>query len=175
MLDLLNPYCENVSKMSATEFEKYCYRILKQYAERENLNNFIIEHNKKINAYDGEYQIDIYAEFTALNMKIKILCECKKLDRPVERKVVAELAQKLQSCKLNKGVIISTSGFQSGAAKFAEEHGIALIQILEKSIIFIHDSFYCDKKRIMNKYHMATDYYGMLCDDYGFPIKQIYP
>lgn len=37
----INPYRDFVSSISATEYEQYCTEILKQYAEAENLKDFL--------------------------------------------------------------------------------------------------------------------------------------
>jgi restriction system protein len=41
------------------------------------------------------------------------------------------LHSKLQSAGAQKGIVFSSSGFQSGAIKFADAHGIATIQLTE--------------------------------------------
>ena len=41
---------------------------------------------------------------------------------------------KIQSIGAQKGIIISTSGFQKDAVKYAQAHGIALWQIVSSSI-----------------------------------------
>lgn len=124
---------EYVCSISSTEFEEYCLKILNGYAEEEKLNNFTITHNVKIPVFDGTYQIDIYAEFTAMSVTFKVLCECKQYSKPVGRDKVAELHSKLESIGAHKGILLSTSGFQSGAVEFAKAHGIALIQVYDSS------------------------------------------
>ena len=176
----LNPFLEISAEMNPTEFEKYCMEILKAYAEKEKLIDFSITHNEIIKAHDGEYQIDVYAEFTALNVRFKVLTECKKYSSSVERKIVAELQQKLISVGAHKGIIISTAGFQSGASLFAKEHGIALIQIMSKHIRYVQNNvnpthnqqFY----EIQFEFHKnMPDYFGFICDESGFPMDEIYP
>ena len=115
--------------LSPTEFEKYCLEILRGYAESENLNNFSIEHDKKIKVSDGKYQIDVYATFEALGCKIKILCECKRYKNPVNRDKVVILHKKLDSLGAHKGILMTNNRFQSGAIQYAKEHGIALIKV----------------------------------------------
>ena len=112
-----------------TEFEVFCMETLKAYAERENLQNFSIKHDQKIESDDGTYQIDVIAEYTALGAKNVVLIECKKHSNSVKRDVVTNLHAKLQSLGAHKGIIISTVGFQRGAVQYAEKHGIALWQI----------------------------------------------
>lgn len=118
-----------ICDLTPTEFEKYCLEILAGYAEEEQLKGFSITHNEVISATDGDYQIDVFAEFTAMGAKFKVLCECKQYKNAVSREKVTVLHQKLQSLGAQKGILLSTSGFQSGAIKYAKEHGVALIRV----------------------------------------------
>lgn len=120
---------KSIYELTPTEFEKYCLEILKGYAEEEKLKDFSITHNRIVSVTDGDYQIDIYAEFTAMRSNFKVLCECKQYKGAVSREKVTTLHQKLQSIGAQKGVLLSTGKFQSGAIKFAKEHGIALIHV----------------------------------------------
>lgn len=117
-----------ICNLMPTEFEKYCYDFLNGYAQNEGLQDFKITHNKIINASDGKYQIDVYAEFTAMGSRFKVLCECKKYKNRVNRDKVAILHQKLASIGAQKGILISTSDFQSGAIEYGKAHGITLIK-----------------------------------------------
>jgi len=130
----VNPFRELPVTISPMEFEKFCMETLKAYAEKESLQNFIIKHNQIVEAYDSTYQIDVLAEYTALGCKNTAIIECKKYSRSVERAIVAELHSKLQSIGAQKGILISTSGFQTDAVKFAKQHGIALWQICSRTI-----------------------------------------
>lgn len=120
--------------LSPIEFEKHCYNILKGYAEEECLKDFTITHNVRIESYDGTYQIDVYAEFTALNSKFKVLCECKQYTSSVSREKVAVLHDKIKSIGAHKGILLATSDFQSGAIQYAQVHGIALIKVEDHTL-----------------------------------------
>lgn len=130
----VNPYRELDTSINPTDFELFCMDVLKAYAEKEHLQNFNIKHNQKIEADDGTYQIDMLAEYTALGSKNVVLIECKKYTRSIERDVVTTLHTKLQSLGAQKGIIISTTGYQSGATQYANKHGIALWQICDNYI-----------------------------------------
>lgn len=130
----INPYRELSADISPEDFELYCMETLKAYAQKEGLQQFQIEHNQKIKAHDGTYQIDVLADYIALGCKHTVIVECKKHYRNIERSVVMELHEKLKSIGAQKAILISTSGFQIGAVKFAEEHGIALWQICNRTI-----------------------------------------
>lgn len=120
-----------VCSITSTEFELYCMEILRGYAEEKKLPDFKIEHNVKLKADDGTYQIDVYITHTSVGADMKILAECKQYKRSVGRDKVEVLESRLRSLGAQKGILLSTSGFQSGAIQFAEKHGIALIQVFD--------------------------------------------
>ena len=118
-----------VCSITPTEFERYCKEILLGYAEEEKLPDFTIIHDTKLTAHDGTYQIDLYATFTAMGAEFKVLCECKQYKHRVNREKVVVLADKVKSLGAHKGILLSTSDFQSGAIQYAKEHGIDLIKV----------------------------------------------
>lgn len=134
MREVINPYREIEASITPKEFETFCMETLKAYALRENLQDFTITENKIIEVDDGTFQIDVYAEFTALGTKNKVLVECKRHSNPIKRELVAVLYDKVRSIGAQKGILISTTGFQSGATKYAQKHGIALWQICDEYI-----------------------------------------
>lgn len=176
MSEIINPYKEFVAEITPNDFEKYCLEILKSYAEKEKLQQFEIVHNTKIESSDGIYQIDVYAEFVALGVNFKVIAECKRYSTPVNREKVVLLTDKIRSLGAQKGILISTSGFQSGAVKYAKEHGIALIQIFSKSVRFFQMSA---SREIDEAYLMFQQlyprYYACEYDEYGFPMQEVYP
>ena len=119
------------------EFELW----VKEYLEKcGNINDINIHHNIILNAYDGDYQIDVYCELEILNITIKILIECKKHAHPIKREVVQLLDAKLKSTGSQKGIIFSISDFQTGAQEYAEKHGIALIKVINGEVIYVRKS-----------------------------------
>lgn len=128
---VINPYRELPASITPLEFENFCMETLKVFAEKENLQNFVIRHNQKVETHDSTYQIDVLAEYIALGCKNTLLVECKKHTNSIKRSVVTDLYSKIQSAGAQKGLLISTAGFQSDAVKFAGEHGIALWQVCD--------------------------------------------
>ena len=117
------------ANISPTEFEQ----LVKEYLEGagKDLKDFKAVHNVHLLKSDGEYQIDVFAEFEVLGASFKVLVECKRHKNDIKREVVQLLYDKLRATGTHKGMIFSTSGFQSGGYNFAEEHGIALIRLIE--------------------------------------------
>jgi len=174
---LSNPFGNFSSSITSAEFEEYCLTVLQEWANLDNLKDFTITNNIKLTKNDEEYQIDVYAEYTAINVKFKILIECKHQKRPVERDEVILLNDKIRNLAAHKGILISTSGFQSGALERAKVNGIALLQIMDKRILFYQASLQkIDEYKIefQKQYppYVTFEYSGAITD---FPDKKIYP
>lgn len=167
-----------ICDMDPIEFEKACLEILKGYAEEEQLKDFEIIHNKIIKSSDGKYQIDIFAKFTAMKSQFKILCECKRYKYSISREKVAVLHQKLISIGAQKGILISTSDFQSGAIEYAKAHGIALIKVDDYHFEYLchsNDNMQCDDDPFLYVEQHMPSYvaYDYTCD-MNEP-KKVYP
>lgn len=121
------PIEDSFVDMSPTDFEKYSLRILKTNMGQ--LDNVYFEHNKIIKANDGTYQIDGLIEFDVMGVHYKTIVECKLYKNPVKREIIQKVYDNLRAVGAQKGIVISTSSFQSGAIEYAQEHGIALIQM----------------------------------------------
>lgn len=180
MASSLNPYENISSSISFEEFELFCIEVLKGYAIRDDLKNFNILHNQKIKAADGLYQIDIFASFTCMDLLFKLLVECKCYQRAIERKVVTDIYARMNSLGMQKALIMSTSGYQAGAIEYAKVHGISLVQVIDKNILFITNSVGYQNPTLI-KIKLAYQrklpkYCALLLDnDLGLPHDIIYP
>lgn len=126
------------TEITPTEFEELVHSYLSNLGET--LEKFEAKHNIVITRSDGEYKIDVFAKFKVLGGSIKVLIECKRYKNKVKRETVQLLNDKLKSIGEQKGMIFTTSGFQSDAIKYAEEHGIALITVIEGKYTYITKS-----------------------------------
>lgn len=124
--------------ISPREFEL----LVKEYLDSagKELKDFKASHDVHLLKSDGEYQIDVYAEFEVLGASFKVLVECKRHKSEIKIEVVQLLYDKLRATGAHKGMIFSKSGFQSGAFKFAEEHGIALLRVIEGRYTYVTKS-----------------------------------
>lgn len=128
------PCKEAVLDMTPTEFEKHSLRVLTE--QLHNIDGCIFQHDKIIEVDDGNYQIDGYIEFELMGIRYKTLIECKHYKTSISREKVAVLYDKIRACGANKGVLVSSSNFQSGAVQYASKHGIALIQLTDADSIY---------------------------------------
>ncbi|WP_295795099.1 restriction endonuclease [Mucilaginibacter sp.] len=117
-----------VEQMTPTEFEETVYKYIAELGQ--NLPGFKVAHNTRVTGTDGIYQADILASYTELNVNMIVLIECKHYTNPVTREKIQILNDKLRSTGAQKGILFSTSGFQSGAIEYAIRHKIALVRLL---------------------------------------------
>ena len=124
---MYNPFESAYLDMTPTDFEKHSLNVLRQ--QFRNAENLKLQHNKIIEVDDGGFQIDGYIEFSLMGVLYKTLVECKHHKNNIKRETVQILFDKLRACGANKGILISSSNFQSGAIEYASKRGVALIQL----------------------------------------------
>ena len=117
-------------------------RVVKNWVENsgQKLTSFKAEHHVKLDAHDGTYQIDVLAVFEEFGAEFKVIIECKKHKNAIPRSLVQISHDRVRSLGAHKEMLFATTGFQSGATKYAKEHGIALIRITEGSACYVTKS-----------------------------------
>lgn len=125
---------EIFTRMTAQEFEQF---VMKLFTESINSdNNILFQHNEIIKTSEGNYQIDGTIRFEVMGVKYLTLVECKMYKSPISREKVQILFDKLRATGAQKGILVSTSYFQSGAIEYASTHGIALVQIIDGKLTY---------------------------------------
>jgi len=95
------------------------------------LTDFEVHQLESLSGVDGDYEIDVTARFSALGASFLVLVECKRYRNRVKREVLEKLFSRMKSVGAQKGMVFSTSNFQSGAIEFAKVHGIATVVMVE--------------------------------------------
>ncbi len=72
------------------------------------------------------HEIDVLAVRPDPIAQVTVAVECKAWQNPVEKGVLSKLHYVLGDCGLNKGIVVSTGGFRSGAEQAAQELSIDL-------------------------------------------------
>lgn len=139
MTRMFLPMADRCMEMKPADFEKYSLEILESHIK--GLENVVFKHNQVIEVADGNYQIDGLIEFEVMGLKYKTVVECKMYKNPINRGIVQKLYSTIQSIGAHKGIIVSTSNFQSGALLYARQHGIALIQMTEAGTEYYERAF----------------------------------
>ncbi len=122
--------------MTPTEFEQYVINGLKDQFEKNGVSDYSFEHNVVLNASDGSYQIDGLIKFSLLGVSYTTLVECKHYKDPIKREQIQILFDKIRAVGAQKGIFVTTSYFQTGAIKYASEHGIALISVIDGKLTY---------------------------------------
>jgi restriction system protein len=133
-----------ITEITPNEFEIQCLQLLNNI--KNEFHGCKIEHNKICITDDGQYQLDGVIEFEYIGVKYKTIVECKKYNSKIKRSQIQILHDTIRSTGAHKGIFISTSSFQKGAMDYAKKHGIALLQIVDGSILIIQNSI---SKRIV--------------------------
>ncbi len=123
------PFEPEPTSLSPAAFEKEVQKLLD--ATGHGIEGYESKHREKVGGVDGVYEIDILASFVALGVHFRVLVECKHQRRAVERNTVEVLHGRMNSVGAQKGILVSTAGFQRGTLEYASRHGIALIQLVE--------------------------------------------
>ena len=93
---------------------------------------FQAKHNVTLNCGDTgqSVQFDGYrlTYLIPLMTPFRIGIECKKWNRRVNRDEVSAFAMDLKHCKLHRGIMVSFSGYQSGAIERAKDENIDLYE-----------------------------------------------
>jgi len=75
------------------------------------------------------HQIDVSVETSVLGgLSLLILVECKHYRDKVKVRDLLAFAERIHDIGAHKGVVVTTIGFQRGAIKIANAHGIALVK-----------------------------------------------
>ncbi|MCI3938591.1 restriction endonuclease [Chryseobacterium aahli] len=113
------------------DITKYIYETLgKQY-------NITIEgygHSCKIIGASGvSHQIDVLTSESDGLKTYQTAIECKYLKKKVDKDVVMKLRSIMDDCNIQRGIIVSRSGFTPDAKKFAEHKAVKIVQLREVS------------------------------------------
>lgn len=84
-----------------------------------------------------DHQTDVSAEVRLAGLRLLILAECKMWSATVKKQHVLAFLATIHDIGANKGIIVTTVGFQDGAKKVAAANGISLVRTASGN----HDSW----------------------------------
>ena len=117
--------------MTSVEFERASLAWINQQANV--YPNAQVEHDITVSTRNGNYQLDGRIRFQAYGIPFTIIVECKRYSHSVKRDALVVLQDKIQELGAQKGILVTTSSFQSGAVQYAENHGLTLVQLRQKN------------------------------------------
>ncbi|WP_187992868.1 restriction endonuclease [Vibrio harveyi] len=115
-------------KLSPVEYEIFVQEFHQKLLEHQGFSEIDVRHNEIVIGKSGnKNQIDVYWELPIAGLVQKFCVECKKWKSKVKKSDVASFITILNDVGNARGIYVTTAGFQSGAVKLAEEHGVILI------------------------------------------------
>ena len=89
------------------------------------------EVEEKVTGARGEHKIDVWVRFKKFGFQIKWVIECKYWNSAVTKEKVLALRSVVEDVGADRGIMISTAGFQSGAIRVSENTNITLTDLDE--------------------------------------------
>lgn len=119
----------------AIQYEKLTQEIYSAVLKEEGVNHIEVEHNITLEGRSGvEHQIDVFWRFKQAGIEHAVLIECKNYATSLTLEKIRNFFGVLHDIGNAQGIIVTKTGYQSGAAKFAKYYGIKL-KILRKPIM----------------------------------------
>lgn len=110
-------------------FENFVHEVYSTILRLEDKSVLISKDVTILGKSGATHQFDVYYEFTKANVKHRVAIECKNHNRPIDKGKVSEFKGKIIDIDNLLGIMISASGYQSGADKYAEGTGIILMTL----------------------------------------------
>lgn len=92
---------------------------------------FSAETNAQLNGARGSHGIDVLVEFATAGLDVTWIVECKRWKTRVSKAHVLTLRSIVEDTGADRGIILSESGFQSGALKVADHSNVLLSSAAE--------------------------------------------
>jgi hypothetical protein len=116
----------------AIQYEQLTQSIYQAILQNESSNNIQVEHNVDITGRSGvDHQIDVLWRFKQAGVEHSVLIECKNYATNLTLEKVRNFFGVLHDIGNARGIIVTKTGYQSGAAEFANYYGIDL-KVLRK-------------------------------------------
>ena len=104
----------------AIQYEQLTQAIYQAILQKEGINNIQVEHNVDLKGRSGvKHQIDVLWRFKLAGVEHKVLIECKNYASSLTLEKTRNFFAVLHDIGNANGLIVTKTGYQSGAAKFA--------------------------------------------------------
>lgn len=109
--------------------EDFVHFIYSSLIKMKNCDTVVSKRTSIIGRNGTSNEFDVYYEFHHFNIRYRVAIECKDWKSTVTIGQVRDFWAKLSELDNIAGVMITKSGYQSGAEKFAKDKGIILLRI----------------------------------------------
>ncbi|GKS73305.1 hypothetical protein AVME950_00435 [Acidovorax sp. SUPP950] len=111
----------------AIEYELLTQAIYQAILAEEGNRTVSVQHNVSIAGRSGvEHQVDVYWEFKQAGVTHKVLIECKNYASNLTLEKARNFFAVVHDIGNCVGIMVTKTGYQSGAAAFAKHYGLAL-------------------------------------------------
>lgn len=131
VIDILKASKDSPSEKDWGELEDHVKRVYQALLDLDGEQTMVARDVLIRGRDDSHYQIDVYYEFKLAGISHRVAIECKNTKRPVERNDVLAFKGKLDDCQGLLGIMVSSNGYQDGAAKFARDNNIHALTLQE--------------------------------------------
>jgi len=115
-------------------FELLTQQIFLNLVNQNLVRNIDVKHDVTLQGMTAKHQIDVYWKFEIGGISYATVIQAKDWNTPLNQGELFKF-----KCVLNdlpgqpKGIVVTRSGYQSGAEEFAKAHGILLFELIEQS------------------------------------------
>jgi len=114
----------------AIQYEQLTQSIYQAILQNESSNNIKVEHNVNVMGHSGvAHQIDVLWHFRQAGIEHTVLIECKNYASNLTLEKVRNFFGVIHDIGNAQGLIVTKTGYQSGAAQFANYYGIGLKEL----------------------------------------------
>lgn len=154
----------NYSDMTPTDFEAHTRALFKLQRNKKKsiIKDYSVQYSKTKTTPNGHLQIQGKIKYSFLLIDYLVLIESKHYMGPIKRKQIWELKEKMKKAGAQKGIFVTTSYYQFGAIKYAKEHEILLLSIVNADMQYkirndeIKKRYYSDPQKINIKSHRTA-------------------
>ncbi len=113
---------------SSTEYEQMVAKLLSTRLRAASVAVFEAQHLASLKGRSGQsHEFDVLFQARLGDLRLLMVVECKCYKRRVGPDVIASFAYRMRDVGAHKGIVVTTTGFTSGACRVAESEGIGLL------------------------------------------------
>jgi hypothetical protein len=121
---------DSTTGMSGTDYERLTRDVYEALLRSDGIDTVEVCHDTEVLGRSGcSHQIDVYWEFRLGGVLFRTAIECKRYASSLEIGRVRDFYAALADIGNIQGIIVTTTGYQSGAKKFADFYGINLLEL----------------------------------------------
>jgi hypothetical protein len=111
-------------------YERLVQRVFQAILRQEFVRNVDVQNNVRLQGIATNHQIDLFWEFEVGGINYKTIIEAKDWNKPVSQGALMKFKAILDDLPGQpRGILVSRSGFQAGARRFASSNGIVLYEL----------------------------------------------